>query len=79
MGTAETKVLLYNLIEHSDEKLIHILYSMALEYNHQHTTIPEEFLKELEERRQRHLSGESKSSTWEEVKERILNKYKNAL
>lgn len=79
MSTAETKVLLYDLIEHSDEKLIHILYSMALEYNYQHTTIPEEFLKDLEARRERHLSGESKSYTWEEAKEKILNKYKNAL
>lgn len=79
MGTAETKVLLYDVIEHSDEKLIHILYSLALEYNNQHMTYPEDFLKELEDRRQRHLRGESKSYTWEETKAMILNKHKNAL
>lgn len=79
MGTTETKVLLYDLIEQSDEKLIHILYSLALEYSHQHTTLPEAFLKELEERRQQHLNGESKSYTWQEVKERILNQHKNVL
>lgn len=77
MGTTETKLLLYDVIEHSDEKLIHILYSMALEYNYQHMTLPEEFLKELEERRERHLRGESKSYTWGETKAMILNKHKN--
>jgi hypothetical protein len=79
MGTAETKVLLYDVIEHSDEKLIHILYSMALEYNYQHMNISEEFLKELEDRRDKHLRGESKSYSWDEVKEQIRNKQKNGL
>lgn len=79
MSTAETKVLLYGVIEHSDEKLIHILYSMALEYNHQHMNVSEEFLKELEDRRQKHLRGESKSYTWEEVKEHITKGRKNVL
>jgi len=32
-------------------------------------TVPESFYEELDRRRQRHLNGESKSYTWEEVKE----------
>lgn len=76
MSTEETKILLYNLIENSDEKLIPILYSVALEYNHQHSTIPEEVLTEVSERRRRHLAGESKSYSWEEAKEIIRNSKK---
>ena len=76
MSIEETKILLYDLIESSDEKLILILYSLALEYNHQHFQFTDELLAELEERRRKHLSGESKSYTWEEVKERITSRLK---
>ena len=74
MSTEETKVLLYDLIENSDEKLIPILYSVALEYNHQHSPVTAAILAAVHERRRRHLSGESKSYNWEEVKEIIRSK-----
>lgn len=76
MSTEETKILLYDLIENSDEKLIPILYSLALEYNHQHHQHSEELIAELQERRRKHLSGESKSYTWDEVKDRITSRLK---
>jgi hypothetical protein len=76
MSTKETKALLYDLIENSDEKLIPILYSMALEYNNQHSKNGQQLLAELNERRRRHLAGESKSYNWEEAKEIIRTKDK---
>ncbi len=74
MSTDETKVLLYDLIENSDEKLIPILYSLAMEYNHQHHEYSEIFLAELKERHSKYLSGESKSYTWDQIKEKITRR-----
>lgn len=37
-------------------------------------SIPENFYQELEKRRERHLNGESKSYTWEEVQVRAKSK-----
>jgi hypothetical protein len=71
MSTQETKILLYDLIENSDEKLLSLLYTLGLEYNYQHYQRSEEFIAELHERRSKHLSGKSISYTWEEVKERL--------
>ena len=71
MSTEETKILLYDLIENSDDKLVSLLYTLGLEYNYQHYQLSEEVIAELHERRRKHLSGESKSYTWEEVKERL--------
>jgi hypothetical protein len=79
MSTEETKALLYKLIENSDEKLIPILYSMVLEYHNQHATGNQEMLVELDERRRRHLAGESKSYSWEEAKKIITTKKTNEL
>ena len=76
MSTQETKILLYDLIENSDEKLIPILYSLALEYNHQHFQMTEEMLDKVHERRRKHLDGKSKSYTWEEAKEIIRSRFK---
>ncbi|WP_010177276.1 addiction module protein [Aquimarina agarilytica] len=37
--------------------------------------IPEEHYKIVEERRRKHLSGESKGKSWEEVKKGMKDKY----
>ena len=40
-----------------------------------YSTVPEEHYKIVEERRKKHLSGESKGKSWEEVKKDLRGKY----
>ncbi len=40
----------------------------------EHNNLTEEDYKTIDSRRERHLNGESKSYSWEEVKEKIRNR-----
>ena len=40
-----------------------------------YSSVPEEHYKIVEERRKKHLSGESKGKSWEEVKKGLKDKY----
>lgn len=70
----QTKILLYNLIEDGDEKLVTLLYSLGLEYVRIHYEYTKEFLEELEKRRADSLTGQFEGCTFEEAKERIVLK-----
>lgn len=61
---------LQNMIANGDDELIADLYDIAKEYN-DNFRLSDEEMKELDKRRERYLSGESKSSTWEEAKQAI--------
>lgn len=50
------------------------MLSLNLKKKQEQKSAPQWFYDELDKRRERHLKGESKSSTWEEVKDRILNR-----
>ncbi len=54
--------------------------NMVLEPNQMYKTdsidlVPESHYKLLEEDRRRHLNGETKGSTWDEVEKRLRKKY----
>jgi hypothetical protein len=73
MSSAEIKEYLHKQIEVLDDRLLKAVYAMLQSYSKENNDLKLSSgqKKELEKRRQRHLSGESKSYTWKEVKDRI--------
>lgn len=71
------KEQLHYVVESSDEKLLHLMYALAKEYNNeQENEFTEAQLNEFKRRRESHLSGTSKSYSWSEAKS-IITKGKN--
>lgn len=69
--TIEIKKKIYDFIEDADERILRIINAIiTTEQEKTEYEIPESFYEELDRRREAHLSGKSKSYTWEEVKER---------
>lgn len=70
---------LHQYIDLGDEKLLKIMYMVAKEYNND-TDEAEEYsfsstdIRLFEERRQKRLSGESKTYSWAEAKQIITGK-----
>ncbi len=68
---------LHNVVESGDEKLLHLMYALAKEYNNElENKFTEAELNEFKRRRESHLSGTSKSYSWNEAKS-IITKGKN--
>lgn len=68
----KNKVLKY--IDSADDRLLRMMQALAESYQDEifdEPIVPDWFYEELEQRRERHLKGESKSYSWEEVKARI--------
>jgi hypothetical protein len=67
---------LHQYIDSSDEKLIKMMFAMAKEYNEDDELDYDftEDIKILDERRQKRLSGESSTHSWEEVKKSITDR-----
>jgi Putative addiction module component len=66
------KKQLHDVVEHGDEKLLHLMYALAKEYNNEdEKEFTDAELKEFERRRENHLNGTSKSYTWADAKEII--------
>lgn len=75
MSTTELRENIHRFIDVADERILRIINAIIeTEKKEEHLSVPQWFYDELDKRRERHLNGESKSSTWEEVKERILNR-----
>jgi len=74
MNTTEIKDYLHKQIDELDDRLLNAIYAMLQSYTQEgkpDVTLSPEQIKELERRKQRHISGESKSYSWKEVKARI--------
>jgi hypothetical protein len=78
MSTAEIKQKLQEYIESGDEKLLKLMYAVAKEYKEDDSdsSLDDEEIRMLEERRAEYLRGKGKSYTWEEAKDIIVNKKK---
>ena len=71
------KEQLHNVVESGDEKLLHLMYALAKEYNNeQENEFTTAELNEFKRRRENHLKGTSKSYSWEEAKS-IITKIKS--
>lgn len=72
---------LHQYIDLGDEKLLKIMYVVAKEYNDEYDdsneySFTDADMQLLEERRQKRLSGESKTYNWEEAKKIIIGNNK---
>ncbi len=60
---------IHDFIDQADEKMLRIFNELiSAKSSDEESDIPKSFYEELDKRRERHLKGESKSYTWEEVK-----------
>lgn len=69
MGALELRNLISEYVNTADERLLKIVKAVMESYREDEFTLTEEQYKTLDQRRERHLKGESKSFTWEEVKQ----------
>ncbi len=70
------KERLHQYIDKGDEKLLNLMYAVAREYNDEEDVyaLSKEEIKELDERRKKRLSGNSKMYDWEQAKKIISRK-----
>ena len=60
---------IHDFVDQADEKMLRIFNELiSAKSSEDESSIPKSFYEELDKRRERHLKGESKSYTWEEVK-----------
>ena len=69
MNTEEIRGQIHEYIDQADERMLRIIHSIMEGDLEQEPTVPDWHYEEVERRMQALLSGESKSYTWEEVKE----------
>ncbi|MDB4903334.1 MAG: hypothetical protein JWQ63_2615 [Mucilaginibacter sp.] len=77
MQTTQIRQRLHQYIDNSDEKLLKLMFALAKEYNDEDDFDYEfsaEDIKGFDERRQKRLSGESSTYSWNEAKEIIIRK-----
>jgi hypothetical protein len=74
MTTSAIKERLHEYIDQGDDKLIKLLFALAKEYmdDENHDELSDAELALLEDRRNKRLSGESKTYSWPEAKKMIL-------
>lgn len=79
MGTSELREKLkaqFSEIIEDDRNLNYLEEAFEEIYSTEYVSqVPESHWKEIEERRRKHLAGETKSYSWEEVKSNIKKKY----
>ena len=77
MQTTQIRQKLHQYIDNSDEKLLKLMLALAKEYNDE-DDFDYEFtdadIKVFDERREKRLSGESSTHSWQEAKEIITGK-----
>ena len=76
MTVVEIKSQLHEQIEHSDERLLKIIYAIVKEYGEDTEDIDDTRRKLILEERERYLAGSGKSYSWEEVKNMAINNQK---
>ncbi|MCU7614782.1 addiction module protein [Chryseobacterium sp. GMJ5] len=74
----EIRKRIHEFIDIADERILRIINGIinAEEQEDDYPTIPDWHYDEINERREKYLSGESKSYTWEEVKEKAKSALK---
>lgn len=79
MGAIDLRNIVQGYINNADERLLSVLKAVAESYQvdaKEDFTLSEEQYKMLDVRREAHLKGESKSYTWEQVKQNARNSAK---
>jgi hypothetical protein len=78
MQATQIRQKLHQYIDDSDEKLLKLLFAVAKEYNDDDDDFEYEFtaedIQEFDNRREKRLSGETRTYSWEEAKDIITGK-----
>jgi hypothetical protein len=72
MGTAAIKEILHGYIDTGDDKLLQMIYAIVREYNN--PALNESEMAELESRREKRRSGQSKVHAWPAAKSSMTAK-----
>ena len=82
-STLEIRKRIHNYIDDADERILRIFNAIIdaeeddLDFESEHTQytqVPDYVYDQIEEERQKYLNGELKTSSWEEVKARLMEK-----
>ncbi|MDO6761097.1 addiction module protein [Tamlana sp. 2_MG-2023] len=75
MATLELREAVKEYINNADVRLLKMIKALAESYqeDEQELSLSEEQYQIIDKRREAHLKGESKSFTWEQVKENARN------
>ncbi|WP_187478096.1 addiction module protein [Amniculibacterium sp. G2-70] len=74
--TLEIRKKIHEFIDHADERILRIINAIITTEEETEPNVPESFYEELDKRKEKHLTGKSKSYSWEEVKDRARAKVK---
>lgn len=80
MATLDLKKTVLNYVEDADERLLKLLKAEAESYQNDSSedfTLSQKQYQVLDQRREAHLKGESKSYTWKQVKQNARNTAQN--
>ncbi|SMP01848.1 addiction module protein [Chryseobacterium profundimaris] len=77
-STLEIRKRIHDFIDIADERILRIINSIidAEEQEDNYPAVPDWHYDVVNERREKYISGESKSYTWEEVKEKAKSALK---
>lgn len=71
-SSVDIRKRIHEFIDVADDRILRIFNGIidAEEQEEDYPSVPEWFNEELDKRKEKYISGQSKSFTWEEVKER---------
>jgi Putative addiction module component len=77
-STLEIRKRIHQFIDIADERILRIFNGIidAEEQENNYPSVPDWHYDEVNERREKYISGESKSYTWEEIKEKAKSALK---
>lgn len=76
MNTVDLKDKLHEEIEHSDEKLLKMIYALVTEYHADTDDIDDARMKLVLAEREQYLKGDGQTYTWQQVKDMAINRQK---
>lgn len=76
MNKVELKDKLHEEIEHSDEKLLKMIYALVTEYHSDEESVEEARLKLVLAEREKHSKADGRTYTWQEVRQMAVNRQK---
>ncbi|MBS1533267.1 MAG: hypothetical protein JSU01_23410 [Bacteroidetes bacterium] len=79
MQTVDIRQKLHQYIDDGDEKLLKMMFALAKEYNDDEMDyiFTDEDIKEFDRRKEKRLTGESKTFGWQEAKNMIIQRKPN--
>jgi hypothetical protein len=76
-STLEIRKRIHEFIDIADERILRIINGIidVEEQEDNYPAVPDWYYEKLEIEREKHLKGETKSYSWEEVKQKLMKDY----